>query len=201
MLNWFKSRKKRAQSQPERDERWGDYNGEGIWWICPDCENPHEVTDEAFLREVQSTCSVISESSHRAYREFDLISSDGRWDIDPDTGIFTTTTGSGRRAHGQYGLVGSWNQKTHSWLWSWEMGDDWMPPQAVRPALALRDKGQAAGWEITSAQNLLLNEEETWHITNLAADAAGFPTTYRAMVNDINHHYFIIDELKWEVLQ
>jgi len=144
---------------------------------------------------------MVSDTNRELYEKFQFTEKGGRWDIIPEEALFTKTTPDGRRAHGKYGLVGSWNEKSHSWLWSWEMNEEWMPRPAIQAALALKVMGQIEGLDITAAKHLLLNEDETWHITNLAAQAAGFPGTYRAKVNDVNHHYFIIDDLKWENIQ
>jgi hypothetical protein len=201
MLSWFKKRAPTEPDQPKPDPRWGDYEGEGIWFVCPDCEALHEVTDVDFLNRVKVACTEISATTQQLYDAFDFGNPDGRWDVDPELARFHKTAPDGRRASGAYAVVESWNETSHSWLWSWEMGDEWMPAPAKSATKALKALCDAEGWEITTARNLLLNEEESWHITNLAAQAAGFPAVYRAKVNDINHHYFIIDHLKWEVIQ
>jgi hypothetical protein len=199
--NWFKPQKAPIAAQAEPRENWGDYAGEGIWWICPDCNSPHEVKDQAFFEHVQNACEEISDSTRKLYEDFGFLDSGGRWDIDPDNGIFIKTTAEGRKASGKYGVVGSWNEKTHSWLWSWQMDNSWMPQAATIAAQELKKRGEKEDWIITSASHLLLNEHETWHITNLAAKAAGFSAAYRAKVNDINHHFFIINQLEWEPMQ
>ena len=200
MFGWFKKGKAPPEST-DSDPRWGKYQGEGIWFVCPDCDALHEVTDPAFLDHVRDACREVGETTRQTYDAFAFREEGGRWDVDPDLARFYKTTADGRRASGAYGVVGSWNQKTHSWLWSWQMDDSWMPAPAKSAAKKLKAQGDDLGWEITSARHLLLNEEEAWHITNLAAQAAGFPATYRAKVNDMNHHYFIIDHLKWETIQ
>ena len=201
MLNWFKRRAASQPDTPEQDPRWGDYDGEGIWFICPDCEASHEVTDTEFLDQVSAACREIDATTKQLYDDFGFAEAGGSWDVDPDIPRFCMTMADGRRASGAYGVVGSWNEKSHSWLWAWQMDDEWMPAPAKSAARHLKTHGDEHGWQITSARHLLLNENEAWHMTNLAAQAAGFPGTYRAKVNDINHHYFIIDHMKWEMIQ
>ncbi|MCG3266978.1 DUF6882 domain-containing protein [Yoonia sp. I 8.24] len=200
-VNWFGSKSSTSSATKNTDSNWGEYKGEGIWCICPDCNAPHEVEDETFLNEVQSACFEISQTTKKLYDDFHFGVETGRWDIDPENGLFIKTAPDGRKASGPYAVVGSWNEKTHSWLWSWEMDESWMPHASTVAALRLQERGQKKGWDITAARHLLVNEHETWHLTNLAAKTAGFQGTYRAKVNDLNHHYFIIDQLEWEPMQ
>jgi len=199
--NWFKPKTLAAEATVDPRKNWGEYAGDGIWWICPDCDAPHEVEDEAFFDAVQDACVDISQSTQRLYDTFHFTAEGGRWDVDPENGLFIKTTAEGRKATGPYAVVGSWNEKTHSWLWSWEMDESWMPRAAITGAQSLREQGREMGWDITSAKHLLVNENEAWHLTNLAAKAAGFQGIYRAKVNDLNHHYFIINQLEWQALQ
>ncbi|MDO6588917.1 hypothetical protein DS901_13985 [Loktanella sp. D2R18] len=200
-VHWFKPQTPPVEAVNDACKNWGEYKGTGIWWICPDCNAPHEVVDQAFFDEVQNACADISGSTQKMYDDFHFNSDSGRWDVDPDNGLFIKTAPDGRKASGRYAVVGSWNEKTHSWLWSWEMDESWIPRAAIEQAHPLLDAGREQEWEITSAKHLLVNAHETWHLTNLAAKIAGFQGTYRAKVNDLNYHYFIIDQLAWDPLQ
>jgi len=187
MLSWFKKAGKSSD----------DYDGEGIFLSCRECNNYHKAPENAaFDAAIRSACAIVSETTQQRYAEFTCTSPDGRWDMLPDEGIFYFTNADGRRSFANFSLVGSWIEHTHSWMWGWNLTQI-TPATRKAPDLA-RAKGEAEGWPCLTNPSLLLNQGEAWHLTNLAAYLAEYPMVYRAKVNEKAWAYFAIDELAWE---
>ena len=190
MFGFWKRRK--------NDEPPAEYSGEGIWVVCPDCGNRHEIDEDPDFRQLlERLCGEIGQSSQEIYGEFGIGSSEGRWDVLPEEPLFKFTDGNGRTAVAPYGIVASWNPDTDSWLWAWAFPEDWVPAPARTVAERLRKVGEEEGWEAATSRELAVNEHEAWHLTELAAHIAGYPLVYRARVNEQNWHYYAIDRLRW----
>lgn len=176
-----------------------EYDGEGIWLGCPDCGGAHEKLDDPdFAALLDRLCSEIGASSRSLYSRFGMDACDGRWDVLPREGLFKVTDVQGRTALARYGIVASWNAKSHGWLWAWGFPEAWRtPPPCLAPVHRLKDRAEAMGWRAVTTRHLKVNEHEAWHLTNLTAETNGFPMVYRARVNDVNHHYYAIDLLRW----
>lgn len=187
------------RSKAEKDPRWGDYAGEGIWHSCPDCGALHEIDlDPGFDALLQTLCSDYRESCQALYEKFDFLGTGGRWDVIPSEGLFKMTNAQGRVAHCQYGIAASWNAQSHSWMWGWAFPEEWAMPEVVlTPARRLLERAEAEEWEAATHPILAVNEHEAWHLTNLTAHVMGWPLAYRAPVNDLNTHYFVLSEPHW----
>jgi hypothetical protein len=182
-----------ATAVQDRDPRWGDYQGEGIWYACDGCGALHETDEDAeFTALLEQVCSDIGESSHALYEEFGIHDSEGRWDVIPEEGLFKFTDADGRIATAPYGVVSSWNEKSHSWMWAWSFPEEWCPNPPRTAVEKTWEIGAANGWQAVTERLLAVNEHEAWHLTNLVAHLAGWPLVYRARVNDINWHYYAI---------
>lgn len=170
------------------------YDGAGIWYRCRDTREMHRIDERPDFRAlIEQQCAEVSTSSQVIYQEIGLAKPDGRWDVTPDQARFTFTERSGTQRHARYGVIGSYNPKSHSWLWSWAFPDGWMPPAATAAASKLRQLGEEKGWKALTEPNLYLDEHEAWHMTMLGAHIMGYPLVYRGSVNDMNAHYFAID--------
>lgn len=170
------------------------YAGEGIWRHCPECGGAHPIAEPAQFRSLlEQVGRDVSQTSQALYDSCDISKPGGTWQIDPDSALFRFTSPDGVRRYARYGMIGSYNRASHSWMWGWAFPEDWMPGPARDLAHRLRDWGGAQGWQTLLEPTLTMNEFDAWHMTELAAHVAGYPMVYRAAVNDINLHYFAID--------
>ena len=176
----------------------GDYDGTGVWYECGNCDTVHEIEETSDYRAlIETLCTSVSESSARLLDQHGLRTGEGRWDIMPDDALFVFTDAEGRKYTAPYGVVGSWNETSHSWLWTWAMPEGWLTPQSRAVCERLRARArQEDGWTPVLFGNLLVNEHEAWHLTNLAAWVSDMPIVYRAKVNEMNWHYFAIGTLE-----
>ena len=188
-----------ASAAPQVDPRWGDYEGEGIWYVCDDCGHLTEIEDEDgdFRNLLEDLCEQVSQSSRDMYTAFDIGSGGGRWDVLPDDGLFKFTNANGRVAISSYGVVSSWNENTHSWMWAWGFPDGWTKPKALEAVNAAYRAGVTNDWQAVTKRLLAVNEHEAWHLTNLVAHLNGWPMVYRARVNEMNWHYFALSRPVW----
>ena len=187
-----------ASSSPERDERWGEYRGEGIWYACPDCATLRETAHDAELYALlEQVCAELGESSAQIYQEFEIGDPYGRWATVEDQGLFEFISEDGRTAVSQYGVVASWNERSHSWMWGWGFPDGWIHPQALQAVHKAYETGLDNGWQAVPARLLAVTTHEAWHLTKLVAHLNGWPMVYRARVNDINWHYFAMTRPRW----
>ncbi|MEL6523846.1 MAG: DUF6882 domain-containing protein [Pseudomonadota bacterium] len=191
MFGWFGKKQR-------KDERWGDYNGKGIWYICPDRNTPQPTAEnDAFRWMLRGLCRKLSDSSNELYDRFGLLNRNGSWEVIPDQALFKFNNAAGQTCYARYGLVASWNENSHSWMWAWGMPEGWVHPKALSVAQETRRIGEERNWQALTERLLLVDENEAWHLTQLAADLSGLPMVYRAKVNEINTHYYAIDRPVW----
>lgn len=181
-----------------RDGTTDPYDGTGIWFRCGTSGTLRPVDQTAAFRHlVEAQCREIGESSQRILRDLGIDDPATRWEVTPGQARFTFTRPDGRRCHARYGVVGSWNPETHSWLWAWDFPTSWMPAPALRLARTLHAEGTARGWQALTEPVLYLDEHEAWHMARLAAHVAGYPLVHSARVNEKNRHFFAIDRPVW----
>lgn len=182
----------------QKNERWGDYQGEGIWTARPDNAGAHRVKEtEEFRALLSELCEDIGQTSREIYDEFQIGREGGRWDALPDQGYIRFTLEDGRTSYAGYGVAASWAEHSHSWLWSWAMPRDWVHPHAQVVAKRAFDFGREKGWDALTTKSLLVNEHEAWNLTKMVAYLSDMPLVYRAKVNDINWHYFALSRPSW----
>lgn len=176
----------------------GDYEGEGVWYECGNCEAVHEIEEApSYRRLIEDLCRDVGESSRAIMEEFDIYGA-GRWNALREEGLFKFTTEDGRTCIAPYGTVASWNDVSHSWLWAWAMPEGWIEDAEKAVCLKLKARADEEGdWDPVEYPRLFVNEHEAWHLTNLAAWVNDMPLTYRAKVNEINWQYFAIGRPKW----
>ncbi len=182
----------------QKNDRWGDYAGEGIWSSGGSGLGPQPIGDAEEFRDLtQCINEEIGRSSRAIYDEFQIGQEGGRWDAMPDDGYIRFTLEDGRTSYASYGVAASWAEHSHSWLWSWAMPEGWVHPLAQIVSKRAHDLGQKKGWDALTTKSLLVNENEAWNLTKLAAHASEMPLVYRAKVNDINWHYFALSRPSW----
>lgn len=182
----------------QKNDRWGDYEGEGIWTSGSDTGGPHPIHETADFREaVIKLGEDVGQTSREIYEEFQIGKDGGRWDALPDEGYIRFTLEDGRTSYASYGVAASWAEHSHSWLWSWAMPKGWVHPNAQVVSKRAHDFGQDQCWDALTTKSLLVNEMEAWNLTKLVAHASDMPLVYRAKVNDINWHYFALSRPSW----
>ncbi|WP_299722410.1 DUF6882 domain-containing protein [uncultured Tateyamaria sp.] len=188
----------KPKSPPRMDR--SDYDGDGMWRECLDCGTVHKIEESAQFRIlIEQLCCEIGNSSDALYKEFRIGEPDGFWNVDPEKALFKFTQADGTTSFARYGVIGSYNQNTHSWLWGWGFPEDWMPQSVLRIAEQCHDHCATQGWTPGTERMLLVNAHEAWHLTKLAAHVAGLPMVYRAAVNETNYHYFAMERPVWSV--
>lgn len=187
-----------ATVAPQIDPRWGDYDGEGIWYVADDGGALIQTEDcPAFRSMLERLGRNVSRTSRSLYEAFGIGSKGGRWDVLPEQGLFKFTGADGRVAMANYGVVSSWNADTHSWMWGWGFPDGWVSSKALEPVNLAYRAGLGNDWQAVTKRLLAMNEHEAWHLTSLVAHLNGWPLVYRAQVNDINWHYFALSHPAW----
>ncbi len=186
----------KVASDTPNTETW-TYPGAGIFYRCQLCGGIHEADQpDDFLDKVARCSATISASTQDLYRALQIPGEGGRWNIAPQEATFVFTRPGGEKCFADYGLIGSWNPETCSWLWAWHMPDFFdthRPPETELTLVRrLREHGAQWGWQPLTEPLLYLGEPDSWHMADLAADLAGWPMVYRAKVNDSNYHYFAI---------
>ncbi|MDO6586310.1 hypothetical protein Q4543_12375 [Salipiger sp. 1_MG-2023] len=177
----------------------GSYAGTGIWSYSATSHETRELAQPARLRDMLETVAADFQGSlPDLYRAWALDDPRGQWEVWPDEGLFKVTTVSGRIWYARYGLVSSWNHETHSWLWSWAFPREWETPQGIlEPAWALHREAALKGWAPGVEPSLLVNDREAMRLACLAAHVANRPMVYRAKVNEVNTHFFMLEQPVW----
>lgn len=184
--------------QHQKKDRWGDYEGRGIWTTGNDNSGPVPVQlSPDFQDTIKQVNEEVGQTSREIYEEFQIGKEGGRWDALPEEGYIRFTLEDGRTSYASYGVAASWAEHSHSWLWSWAMPDDWVHQHARVVSKRCHDFGTEKSWDALTTKSLLVNEMEAWNLTKLAAQISDMPLVYRAKVNDINWHYFALSRPSW----
>ena len=182
----------------ERNRRWGDYEGEGIWYACPGCGSLHKTeADPTFAEILKEASAQVGETTQSIYDAYQIGGGAGRWDTFEAEGLFKFTSPEGRVSMAPYGVVASWNESSHSWMWGWNFPDGWIENGALNQVRTVHDIGRDHDWQAVSEKLLAVNTNEAWHLTKLCAHLLNYPLVYRAKVNEVNWHYYAIGQLEW----
>lgn len=182
----------------DKDQTRPDYDGEGIWYRCRDCGAAHEIDQSAdFRSQIADACGAIGSSTAEIYADFGIASPGSRWDLLFETGEMVFTQADGRRSIARCGVVSSWRGENHDWLWSWAHPEAWHSPQMRQIGEDALARGLDEGWDAVTTDRILVNSDEAWHLTSLAAHLSRMPLVYWAQMNDINHWYFALTRPVW----
>jgi len=168
----------------------------GIKIECPDCGEIHAPPEiEAFDDLVRTACIAVSETVQPLYQKFGMRDPGGRWDIDDQKGLIFWTNAEGRVSRAHYQFVGRWLDKNGSFKWGWDH------PHATEAteiaAQRVFEYGEERGFPVLTSNLLIVDQDNAWHMADVAAYLSGLPGVYRAKVNDVAWQYFAFSEPEW----
>lgn len=125
--------------------------------------------------------AYLSSQQDAAIRKFAL-ESWKRFDVDPDTGTLTFSTGGKPGVVAHVLAVGSITGKPPTWLWSW--ADSSLPETLSEPMLRVRKFGKDHGFKKLTDPNWPGDKSDGWKMAAAAAYILSAKGAYRAPYGD-----------------
>ncbi len=103
--------------------------------------------------------------------------SQAAWSVDQGEGTITFTSPKGLIATAPVQIIGSYDTRDSSWLWSWENPS--IESALTEHARKVRAYGQEKGYQILTTPQFVCPEEQGWDLTALACMLAKAQGGYR----------------------
>lgn len=121
----------------------------------------------------------------------------GRWeryDLDPDKGVFTFSSGGVPRVVASMQLVGTFSRTAGTWLWSWANAA--VPEQARRDIDWLEAFGRENDYERLVEARWPAAEVDAHELASVACYLFKAEGVYRAPNDDL-FEFLVLDDLRW----
>jgi hypothetical protein len=153
-----------------------------------------ELNEAAVRVLLDHAYAWTKERQATAHRKFDM-GAHQRWDADYDTGRFTLGSPGHPAVLADLQVVGTFSQKSNSWLWSWD--NQVMEPGLVREVARLRVLGEVRGIPLLKqAYQENVDEADGWERASLACYLLGHEAVYRAPM-DHRFLFMILKHIRW----
>lgn len=172
------------------------FQGEGFFPRCPECGYYHRDLTPAFQGLVLEACAAIVPSSRRLHRAFRIDDPKAQWSADLSTGLFTVTVPGQGRAHAEFHSVGSWDEESGAFQWSWAE-DEPKRPQTTKAADHARRVGAHYWLRSLTAPQLYTGETEAWHLTMVTAHLSEHPAV-TAIPTATGKAFLVLERPAWE---
>jgi hypothetical protein len=130
-------------------------------------EDQRSFVDRA-VAELQAKMAAVDAVAHI---------SGARWDVDQDAGTITFTRNDGFQVSAPVQIIGTYNSKDGTWLWSWDNPSIEEPLR--RASAAALTYGEEHDISCLTTQKISCAESDCWEFTALAAKLDEAQGAYR----------------------
>ena len=139
---------------------------------------------EKFLTE----CMTLATERHMEWRKKHAGVLGGSWGFDGKTGLLSFTfAGIGVSYAAQ--VVGSWSEKTQTFLWSW--ANSCVPPELAQAAEKVKAVGEERGCPLLTERKLDCDENLAMSLASAVSVMTDLPICYRAPGRDGLYFYLV----------
>ena len=139
---------------------------------------------EKFLTE----CMTLATERHMEWRKKHAGVLGGSWGFDGKTGLLSFTfAGIGVSYAAQ--VVGSWSEKTQTFLWSW--ANSCVPPELAQAAVKVKAVGEERGCPLLTERKLDCDENLAMSLASAVSVMTDLPICYRAPGRDGLYFYLV----------
>lgn len=125
---------------------------------------------------------------HKQYN----IDSYENWWYDQHTGLFTFSTGGEKELNFKYVEVGTFSEKSATWMWAWH--NESILDKARKPSEAIKEFGGTHCFEKLTTGTFESDEYDAWEFAAIALELLGGKGVYRPVSEKLKH-FFILQEL------
>ena len=128
---------------------------------------------EKFLTE----CMTLATERHMEWRKKHAGVLGGSWGFDGKTGLLSFTFGGIGVSYAAQ-VVGSWSEKTQTFLWSW--ANSCVPPELAQAAEKVKAVGEERGCPLLTERKLDCDENLAMSLASAVSVMTDLPICYRA---------------------
>jgi len=146
------------------------------------------MTYEDLTAKCMASLKTLQAKLHENYN----IDSYENWWYDQHTGLFTFSEGQEQELNFRYVDVGTFSEKSNTWMWSWH--NQSILAKARKPSEVLKEYGEVHGFEKLTAGVFESDEYDAWEFAAIALNFIGGIGIYRPVTDKLKH-FFIFQEL------
>lgn len=150
------------------------FDGEGFFPRCPECGRYHRDTTPAFQGLVMEACAAVIPTSRRMHRKFKIDGPETTWTALADEGLICIDTPGQGKSYANYHSVGSWDEGSGAFKWSWALEED-ERPSTIKAVDHARRVGSHYWLRSLTAPTLYVGENEAWHLAMITAYLSDHP--------------------------
>ena len=139
---------------------------------------------EQFLAE----CTKLATERHMEWRKNNAVVNGASWGFDGKTGLLSFTFGGIGVSYAAQ-VVGSWSEKTQSFLWSWANSS--MPAELTQAAAKAKAVGEERGCPLLTERKLDCDENLAMSLASAVSVMTDLPICYRAPGRDGLYFYLV----------
>ena len=143
------------------------------------------------LEQFFAECTKLATERHMEWRKNNAGVNGASWGFDGKTGLLSFSFGGiGVRYAAQ--VVGSWSEKTQSFLWSW--ANSCVPPELAQAAEKVKAVGEERGCPLLTERKLDCDENLAMSLASAVSVMTDLPICYRAPAGPGLYIYFIFKD-------
>ncbi|MBQ5367222.1 MAG: leucine-rich repeat domain-containing protein [Thermoguttaceae bacterium] len=142
---------------------------------------------EQFLAE----CTKLATERHMEWRKNNAVVNGASWGFDGKTGLLSFTFGGIGVSYAAQ-VVGTWSEKTQSFLWSWANSS--MPAELTQAAAKAKAVGEERGCPLLTERKLDCDENLAMSLASAVSVMTDLPICYRAPAGPGLYIYFIFKD-------
>ena len=132
---------------------------------------------EQFLAE----CTKLATERHMEWRKNNAVVNGASWGFDGKTGLLSFSFGGIGVSYAAQ-VVGSWSEKTQTFLWSWANSS--MPAELTQAAAKAKAVGEERGCPLLTERKLDCDENLAMSLASAVSVMTDLPICYRAPGRD-----------------
>ncbi|MGN1064562.1 MAG: DUF6882 domain-containing protein, partial [Thermoguttaceae bacterium] len=154
-------------------------------------ELPYRDGSDAYGQDLEkflTECMTLATERHMEWRKKHAGVLGGSWGFDGKTGLLSFTFG-GIGVSYVAQVVGSWSEKTQTFLWSW--ANSCVPPELAQAAEKVKAVGEERGCPLLTERKLDCDENLAMSLASAASVMTDLPICYRAPGRDGLYFYLV----------
>ena len=151
--------------------------------------NQNDSNKAAELQRFLMECSsAVPERTRRWHDRLGI----GSWNFDGKTGLIKFQVRDGSEVAYPAQIVGSWNEKSRTFLWSW--ANSGVPENLSEAAAKVREIGEERGWNLLTNPKFECDQDVAFMLTCAASELTKLPFFYRGPAGNGLYIFFIFGE-------
>ena len=158
-------------------------------------ELPYRDGSDAYGQDLEkflTECMTLATERHMEWRKNNADVNGASWGFDGKTGLLSFKNPNGESIRYAAQVVGTWSEKTQSFLWSWANSS--MPAELTQAAAKAKTVGEERGCPLLTERKLDCDENLAMSLASAVSVMTDLPICYRAPAGPGLYIYFIFKD-------